>query len=167
MILFSLIIIAAVIIIDQITKVIVYNDLRPLETVNLIKIADKEVLNLTYCENTGAAFGIFKNGTLALLIVTTIVLAVMAVYLYKTKITNKIFNISIAMVIGGGIGNNIDRLFRGFVVDFIDFRIINFAIFNFADICIVLGIIICFIYLIFFDESYKAKPCDKKGNADE
>ncbi len=167
MFLFSMIIIVAIIIIDQITKIIVFNELRPIGTVNLIKIADREVLNLTYCENTGAAFGIFKDGTIPLLIVTSIVLIAMAIYLYKSKITNRFFIVSVAMVIGGGIGNNIDRLIRRFVVDFIDFRIIDFAIFNFADICIVVGIIICFIYLMFFDESYKNKPSAEKGNVDE
>lgn len=151
MILISFIIIAAIIILDQLIKVLAVNYLMPVDTVNLITLFDREVLNLTYCENTGAAFSVFENNALILALVTTLVLVGLIIYMLKTQIKNKFFFVSLAMVIGGGFGNNIDRFIRGFVVDFIDFRIINFAIFNFADICIVLGVIFLLIYFVFID----------------
>ncbi len=113
----------------------------------------KDVLHFTYVENTGAAFGMFKDGNLLLLILSIIVLAAIIFALIKFKPTAKSVNIGAAMVIGGALGNIIDRIFRGFVVDFIDFRLINYPVFNIADCFIVCGAILFAVWVIFFENS--------------
>lgn len=122
---------------DQYTKFLVLRYLEPLDTYPIIL----NVLHLTYVENTGAAFSIFSNMQVFLILVTFIFTLALAYLLYKTpKIKANLWvNLSLTLIIGGAIGNFIDRLRLNFVVDFIDFRLINFAIFNFADIFVVLG----------------------------
>ena len=77
---------------------------------------------------------------------------------------------SLALIISGGVGNLIDRffngeaLFKGKVVDYVDFRLINFAVFNFADCCVVIGTILLVVYLIFYDNE---KTLNSEENADE
>lgn len=154
----SLVVALFIIIADQLIKLVVLNNLVVKGSVNLITWFDKEILNLTYCENTGAAFSIFKNNTTMLSIVTSLFLAALIFYLFKTKSKSKFMFICLAMIIGGGAGNVIDRFYRGFVIDYIDFRIINFAIFNFADICIVVGIILLMVYILFIEGKEMKKP---------
>ena len=102
------------------------------------------VLNFTYCENRGIAFGIGQGGAKIFAIITILIIIVALIYvILKFNKLKKLTLFGIALVISGGIGNLIDRLFRGYVIDYIDFsEIVDFPIFNFADICIVVGVII-------------------------
>lgn len=111
------------------------------------------VLNFTYVENTGAAFGMLKNGNVFLIISTVIILAAVIVYLTIKKPKAKAVKIASALIIGGALGNLYDRIFRGFVVDFIDIRFINYPVFNIADCCVVCGAIIFAVWVIFFDKN--------------
>lgn len=128
----------SLIVVDQISKVLIVMNKEVLP-----KTIINGLLNITYCENRGIAFG-FASGhvhffsilTLVLLVIITIV-----VYLKFDKM-NRLYSIGAAMLIAGGIGNFIDRAFRLYVVDFIDIRLFEFPIFNIADICVVLGVII-------------------------
>ncbi len=122
---------------DQYTKFLVLKYLEPLDTYPIII----NVFHLTYVENTGAAFSLFSNMQAFLILITFIFTLILAYVLYKTpKIRANLWvNLSLALIIGGAIGNFIDRLRLNFVVDFIDFRLINFAVFNFADVFVVLG----------------------------
>ena len=130
--------IISIIVIDQISKIIIVMNKEVLP-----KTIINGLLNITYCENRGIAFG-FASGhvhffsilTLVLLVIITIV-----VYLKFDKM-NGLYSIGAAMLIAGGIGNFIDRAFRSYVVDFIDIRLFEFPIFNIADICVVLGVVI-------------------------
>ncbi len=139
---------------DQYTKFLVLRYLKPIDTYPIIA----NVFHLTYVENTGAAFSLFSNMQAFLILVTFIFTSVLAYVLLKTpKIKANLWvNFSLALIIGGAIGNLIDRLRLNFVIDFIDFRIINFAIFNFADIFVVCGSFSLLIALIinkdFWDE---------------
>ena len=112
----------------------------------------KDVLHFTYVENTGAAFGMFKNGSVFLIITTVVILAAVVVYLFVKKPSAAAVKISAGLIIGGALGNLYDRIFRGFVVDFIDFKIINYPVFNIADCCVVCGAIIFAVWVIFFDK---------------
>ncbi|MBQ9625325.1 MAG: signal peptidase II, partial [Clostridia bacterium] len=95
------------------------------------------VLHLTYVENRGMAFGMFQNGTAVLIAVTAVELAVIIYYFVKHTNRNMwVLRLSLMMITAGAIGNLLDRVFRGFVVDMFDFRLINFYVFNFADACI-------------------------------
>lgn len=139
--------IISVIIIDQITKYWAVLYLKNIETMPIIK----NVFHFTYSENTGAAFGILGNQRTFLLVTTAIMIIIVSYLLYKSIVTsgNIIETISLCLILAGGIANMIDRIRLKYVVDFIDFRLINFAIFNIADSFIVIGISIFAIYTLF------------------
>lgn len=98
------------------------------------------VLNLTYVENTGGAFGIGSNFILIFIISNSIVIGLLTIiiFLKKQELTMQTL-IAISAVIAGGISNLIDRIFRGYVIDYIDINpIIKYPVFNIADICVVM-----------------------------
>jgi len=134
-----------VLFIDQGIKAFVINSMYK-SSLTIIK----GILNFTYVENTGGAYGIGSNNTIIFILTNIIVLGVLIIYalLKRDKLDKKII-IAIALIISGGIGNLIDRIFRGFVVDYIDFNpLIKFPVFNVADIAVVLGCIIIGICII-------------------
>lgn len=102
------------------------------------------VLHLTYVENRGAAFGMLKDAPWVFNTFSVIAIVALSLYLFLGHASGRLYEISVAMIISGGIGNMIDRTFLGYVVDFIDFRIINFAVFNGADsfVCVGAGLMI-------------------------
>lgn len=109
------------------------------------------VLILTYTENTGAAFSILRNHTWILTVATSILLVALIILVFAKKIKSHYLLINFALVFSGGVGNLIDRIFRGFVVDFIYFKPINFPVFNFADICVFCGAVMFIIYILFLE----------------
>ncbi len=126
--------------IDRLTKWLVVSNMELSDTIHLIKIGDTEVLNLYYCLNSGAAFSRLSGKTVLLIVITSTVLLWLLFLMIAKKVHRPVYLASISFILGGGIGNLIDRIFNdGMVVDFIDFRIINFPVFNFADICAVCG----------------------------
>lgn len=141
-----------VVALDQLTKYLAQAYLAPVETLPLIDGA----LHLTYSTNTGAAWGILKDAPWVFMVVSS--LAILAILAYLILSKNKFYGaaISLSLVCGGGIGNMIDRVFRGEVIDFIDFRLISFPVFNFADSCVCVG---TFLFVIFYlvDEWKKQK----------
>ncbi len=104
------------------------------------------MFHLTYAKNTGAAFGMLAGQRYLFVILAALVCAALIVYLIKTRKNHPpIARAAVALIISGAIGNNIiDRLFFGYVRDMFDFRLINFAVFNVADSCIVVGTILVF-----------------------
>lgn len=133
------------ILIDQISKylIVLNKDILPKTIIN-------NILSFSYCENRGIAFGIFSGHVQLFSIITGIAvsLIIIAICINYKKIS-KLCTYGISLLLAGGIGNFIDRTFKGYVIDFIDFRkLINFPIFNFADICVVFGVIIIGIYFI-------------------
>ena len=134
------IIIAISVVIDQILKVIVYNTIGASgQTINFIP----GMLHLTYVANTGAAFG-FLNARCSLVIVDILILFfIIKTLLDKKYPLNDKTKIGLSLIIAGGMGNLIDRIFRGFVIDYIDItQIIDYPVFNFADILVVVGVIL-------------------------
>ena len=119
-----------IILFDQITKFLVEKYLY----FKQISVIDN-VLLFTYVQNRGGAWGIFNN--IPLLFIVLIPIVVIGLFFYAIHSKRKLEILSICMIIGGALGNYIDRLFRGYVVDFIDFRI--WPVFNVADIFVVLG----------------------------
>lgn len=116
----------------------------------------KNTLEIVYCENLGAAFSIGSGSTVIITAVTAVIMAMMLYFIYKKyeKITSKML-MGAALLISGGIGNLLDRVFRRYVVDYIYFRIIDFPVFNFADICVVIGVIIICCCLVIEDRGGK------------
>ena len=131
---------------DQVLKLLVITNMNLFDSINIID----NFFNITYVRNNGAAWSILSGNTLLLIFISLIALVLIYYYFIKDKKLNKLENISYSLLIGGTIGNLIDRLFRGYVIDYLDFKIFgyNFPVFNFADICIVIGIILICITLI-------------------
>ena len=123
------------ILLDMLTKFLVNRFMTLSESIPLIK----GFLHLTYTTNDGAAFGMMDDQRWLFLSVSTVTIIAFTLYLYLGHAENILSAISIGMIISGGIGNMIDRLALGFVVDFIDFRLINFAVFNGADSFVCVG----------------------------
>ncbi len=149
--------------IDQLTKYLAVEYVKPVGAISLLKFGDKEWLNLTYCENTGMSFSLLEGQTLLLILMPVLLIALIEWYIFSGRAKRLDVLIAVSVIAGGGFGNLIDRAFQGYVVDFIDVRIINFAIFNFADICAVCGgIYFCIILLIEeFGEDKKKKEEEK------
>lgn len=129
-----------VILVDFFSKYMVSKLMTVNETINLIN----NFFRITYVKNTGAAFSIFSNNTLLVIIISVIVIGFLLFYIYKNKGNNKLENVSYAFILGGAIGNLIDRLVYGYVIDFLDFEILSYdaPIFNLADTFIVIGVIL-------------------------
>jgi len=108
------------------------------------------VLDLTYIENTGGAFGIGNNSTIMFVIANTIVITLITKFIISKKNDlSTCILIDLGLILAGGIGNLIDRIFRGFVIDYIDFNpLIKYPVFNLADICVVVGCMIIGINLV-------------------
>lgn len=144
----------AVIMLDQFTKwlVVQYMDLR--QSITLIE----NVLYLTSHRNPGAAFGILEGKTWFFIIVTIVVVGVIIYYIQRYAKGNTWFGISLGLLLGGAIGNFIDRLLFGAVVDFIDVYIFtyNYPIFNVADSALVTGVIMMMIH-VFKEEKKQRK----------
>ena len=134
-------------IIDRITKVWALKSLAHTDGIVVIK----NIFSFSYLENRGAAFGIFQNKVIALSIVTFIVTVAMIYYLFKYKPSSKLTRISLSLIIGGALGNLIDRLVYRFVVDFILLHykdVYEFPTFNVADMLVVCGTILLAICII-------------------
>ena len=133
---------------DQITKFIVRTSFALYETHPLIK----NVFHLTYIQNTGIAWGMFKNGRTIFLILTIFVLLVCACF-YARIPKNKRFTpirVCLVVLVSGAIGNMIDRIKLHYVVDFFDFRLIHFPVFNVADIYVTVSMIVLILLCAFF-----------------
>ncbi len=136
-----------IVILDRLSKILAVKYLAPIGSYPLIK----DIFHLTFAKNDGAAFSILSNKQLFLIIVTAIVICFVLGLLYKSVSTGASpwFSLSLALIAGGAIGNWIDRIVYNYVVDYFEFRFINFAIFNVADVFIVCGtILMC--YLVIF-----------------
>lgn len=152
----SLIVGAVLVIIDQIIKYFVSAYLQPVGSVSVID----NIFSLTYVENKGVAFGMFSDMRWIFVALTSILLVIIIFYMFKKRPKGKFFYVCAALIIGGGIGNLIDRIFYGYVIDYISLSFFP-PVCNFADYCITAGTIMLVIYLLFFsdilDSSKKAK----------
>lgn len=135
------IVIAALLVgLDRLTKWVVVSNMELNETINVIKVGKTEVLNIYYCLNTGAAFSKLDGQRKLLIATTSFVLIALLVLMIIGRVKRPIHIAAVGLVLGGGVGNLIDRVFNeGKVIDFIDVQIIKFPIFNVADICAVVG----------------------------
>lgn len=148
MILWTAIIILSVLI-DQISKYIVVQTLPLYDSVTLIE----GFFSFTHIQNRGAAWGMFSEHRWVFLAATAIAIIVLPIVLYRFRKLHVLFGTSMSLIIGGAVGNMIDRLFLGYVVDFLEFTFIDFPVFNIADICIVVGTFMMAAYILFFDKS--------------
>ena len=150
----ALVIIGVSVLADQVLKWVVTNTLEIGQTVPLID----GVFHFTYIRNHGAAFSILQNQQLFLILVTAAITVILLIFLYRTRNNNNLLmKISIPLIIGGGIGNLIDRIRLGYVVDYLDFRLIHFPVFNFADCCVTIGAGLLIIGILTWDDGRSLK----------
>ena len=109
------------------------------------------ILSLTYIQNNGAAWSILEGQMWFFVIITVVALIVLPFLLYKYKDESKWMTIGLSSIIGGTIGNFIDRVRLGYVVDMFQVEFFNFPIFNVADMSLVFGVLCIFVYIIFFE----------------
>jgi signal peptidase II len=141
-----------IVIIDQATKYLAIIRLKDKQPISIIN----NFLQLKYVENRGAAFGILQNKQMPLIILTFLILIGIIYYLYKNRKLTKISKISLWGIIGGSIGNLIDRIRLNFVVDFIDVNFwgyYDFPVFNIADSFLVVFTIL--LSILVFTEKYE------------
>ena len=131
-----------------------------------IAVIDK-VLYFRYTENTGVAFSMFSDNRWILVGITSVMLIVALAFFLSRKIKDKLELFALSLIIAGGVGNLIDRLSLGYVIDFIDVRIINFAIFNVADMCITIGAILVCIAAFAAEKREKREQESKQKALDE
>jgi len=130
---------------DQLIKYLLNNSLYPGQSLPVVK----NIFHITLVYNTGIAFGLFKDQTWLFILLSSVVIAMLLVNIFtevKRKSINRIDWFALSFILGGAVGNLIDRLRFGYVVDFLDFRI--WPVFNIADSCITIGIILIFIRCI-------------------
>ena len=120
---------------DQLVKYLSVVFLKPIDTFPIIQ----NVFHLTYCENTGAAFSMLSGARIFFIVITAVFIALLIWLIYSGRVQNVGAAYTMAIISAGGIGNLIDRVLNGYVVDMFDFRLINFAIFNVADIAVTCG----------------------------
>ncbi len=156
-------IILGTIVLDQLTKYLTILYLKPVDTVPIIE----DVIHLTYIENTGAAFGMLKDQRWVFMVISTVAIVGVLGYLIVKKPQSKLQCLSLAFIVGGGIGNMIDRTLLGYVVDMIDFRLINFAVFNVADsfVCVGAGLMMLWVIRSMIEEA-RAEKARKRAEAE-
>ena len=166
-------IILAVVVADQVSKAIVVAKLDMGEGAGFIPY----ILSFCRSENKGMAWGMLNNHRWVFLTLSIVALVGFGILYYKTKKPHILYTISMAFILGGGVGNMIDRLFRqgvnttqNAVVDFLKFEFIDIPIFNVADAFITVGTVLIFVYLLFYDKKQEYPlffDVKKEAKADE
>ncbi len=151
--------------VDQLTKY---------AAINTVKVNGPQefffgLFQFRYVENTGAAFSSFANNKTVLILFSGLLLVGVLIVLLGRKIDSKFANISLVLVAAGGLGNMIDRVLNGYVVDFIEPLFVDFAVYNFADICITVGAFMLIGFEIYdvIRENRKNKATEEKSGEDK
>ena len=136
---------------DQLIKYFILENLAPVHKVSVID----GLFSLVYVENRGVAFGMLQNHVWIFAVITTLLIGVIIYLIAAKKFTGKLFYTAAALMIGGGVGNLIDRIFRGFVVDYLSVSFFP-PVCNLADYCITIGAFL-FILVLLLPEKKKGK----------
>ena len=153
--LLSVLSVAFLIGVDQFTKYLAVVHLREQPPVAIWP----DVFELQYCENPGVAFSLLENKRWLFIPLTVVMMLLLIVVLLRSPLCRHlVFRFSCALIVAGGLGNLIDRIFLGYVIDFFYFKLIDFPIFNFADCCVVVGAFLLMFYLLFIFKDDKSTP---------
>lgn len=158
MALLAVIVTILLVVVDQLTKLYAINVVKPQGPITVIE----NFYYFTYVENRGAAFGMLQNQRFLFIAVTLIIFAVFGYILIKYKIEGKLFFTAIVLIFGGGIGNLIDRIFRGYVVDFLQFSFFP-PVCNVADYFITVGAVLLMISVLFCKKNIAPKEKSLKA----
>ena len=140
-----------IILLDQLSKFLILNKLGFEKSINIIP----NLLNFTLVKNKGAAFSLFNDSTTILAIISVLASFLIVIFILKSLQRSYWNSIGLAYLLGGTVGNGIDRVIKGYVVDFLEIVPINFPIFNFADISINIAVIFFIIDIV--RTKYKSK----------
>lgn len=147
-----LIVAALLVVCDQLVKYWIVSNLSLGEAMNVIP----NVFSLTYYQNSGAAWSILQGQMWFFALVTFVAVPLCIWLLWKNRRGSKFYSLALGLVIAGALGNFIDRMRLGYVVDMFQTDFINFPIFNVADMCLTIGVVMVFIYAL-FEERFERK----------
>ncbi len=155
----ALIVMSFLVAVDQIIKYLVELYLMPIGTRMMIP----GFIQLHYHKNDGAMMGFLEGQTVLVTVLSVICMIAVVIIMFTDLIKTKLDYVCLVMIATGGIGNIIDRIFRGYVVDYIEYLFIDFYIFNFADCLITVGAFLMIFYQIYL---IVKESKDKKGKAE-
>jgi signal peptidase II len=133
---------------DRLVKVLAVKSLAQGQSVDVVP----GIFQITLVHNTGAAFGIFRGFTVIFSFVSALVIVLITAYLVINKVKDRVFAVALGLILGGAVGNLIDRIWLGYVIDMFDFRV--WPVFNVADSCITVGTVILAANILFRKECH-------------
>lgn len=162
---------AVAVLLDQISKSSVVNGLPLYGEARFIP----GVLSFYHTRNTGAAFSMLSDRRWVFMLLSCVAIVAITVMLYFWRSRHVLLTVSLSMILGGGIGNMIDRIVNGYVTDFFRVDFVDFAVFNVADSFITVGAVLLGVYIIFFEPKVERRLAESKpqkggeagGNVDE
>ena len=137
------------VIVDQVVKMWIVNNFSLHDGMELIK----GLVSILYVRNTGAAWGMFEGKMVFFYLITAVAVGTLLYLMFKEKGKSKLLLSAYSLILAGAVGNFIDRIRLGYVVDMFKFEFIDFPIFNVADTCLTIGVIFLFYYVIFKEQS--------------
>lgn len=162
MLIWSVLGILGCVVLDQLTKYFAQLYLQPVGTMPFIP----GIMELRFVLNDGAAFSSFAGARLFLILFTGIAIAALAVYLFWKKPPKRLERTALVLLIGGGLGNLIDRVRTGVVVDFFATTFVDFAVFNVADCFVCVGAAMLILYVVLEERKKSGEP-ERKGSETE
>ena len=138
---------------DQLIKLWAIDNLKDQPPRSFLPIGSLDWMHLRYLENDGAAFSMLSGSRLLLIVFPVVMIALCLYMLHRLGRTHRWLYAALPLIAAGGLGNLIDRIFRGGrVVDYFDFQLARFAVFNFADVCVTVGVAVMFIGILFLEK---------------
>lgn len=162
---FLVVMICLLVVADQIIKNWSVEVLQPVGSMDFIHFGDFKIIDLTYLENDGAFFGSMSGQRWFLVGFTSLVLIAGIIAMFLLIKRSKLLDVAMGLFVAGGIGNLIDRIRFGYVVDMFEIKLFRFAIFNVADICVTVAFVLLLIYGIFIDPKIEKAKQEAEKNA--
>lgn len=162
---FLVVMICLLVVADQIVKNWSVEVLQPVGSMDFIHFGDFKIIDLTYLENDGAFFGSMSGQRWFLVGFTSLVLIAGIIAMFLLIKRSKLLDVAMGLFVAGGIGNLIDRIRFGYVVDMFEIKLFRFAIFNVADICVTVAFVLLLVYGIFIDPKIEKAKQEAEKNA--
>ena len=157
MIIVSIILGIIMIALDQLVKYWTVTSLKPKGSIDFLHIGKFDIMDLTYVENDGAIFGSMSGQRWFLIGFPLLIIAAGIFVLIKYRKRSKLLNVAVFLFVIGGIGNLIDRIRVGYVIDMFDLQLFEFAVFNLADIYVTVAMFLLIFYAFFIDPKIEKK----------
>ncbi len=159
----AIIITVAAVVLDQLSKYLIVENMELYSEAPFIP----HVLAFYRTENRGAAFSMLSDSRWVFMLLSTVAMGLILFLLVKEYKRHPLMTVALSMVLGGGVGNMIDRVRLGYVVDFFRFEFVDFAIFNVADSFITVGAVLLAVYVLFFETRVEKRLAAEKAQKDQ